>query len=289
MSSEEVIKENLTRWSTKPLIEDNGVIVGCSSNQEWLLPWWWMNLQMQNNKLPITFFDFGNMTSVAKQWCEKRGQLQTLSNEVIESFIALKSDVISEQINTWENHKNLDVWKARLAWFKKPFACIQSPYSKTIWIDLDCQVRKSLTPLFSFSENQYGMSMAQEPEYIMKHHRDTGELLEGEIEYNSGVISFKHGSSLIQAWAKNCLESNENLRGDQEVFSRFIFENKIIIPSLPPKFNQRAIFTEDLKEIYPKDDSIAVWHWCGGQKLYIHAKIEFLKSQSFINFSLDSD
>lgn len=47
------------------------IVVVCSKDKEWMLPWWWMHYHYHNS-LPVTFIDQG-MSAAAKQWCAKRG------------------------------------------------------------------------------------------------------------------------------------------------------------------------------------------------------------------------
>ena len=278
----------LTRWSSPPAKRGDGVIVGCTANFEWLLPWWWLHYQMQNIEYPVTFFDFGDMSTSAKKWCEKRGQLKSLPNVDIEKLILKKEDISTHRGKIWESPVVRDVWKARSAWFKKPFACLQTPYERTVWLDLDCQVRRSITPLFHFCDTPHKVSMVREPEAINTKHKEAGELLEGEIEYNSGVIAFKHGAELISDWFKMCMESNAIVRGDQEAFSRMLHEKGIIITPFPEHFSQRSCYAHATEDVYPKNPAVIILHWCGAQKHYVNVQMELLKQKTLMNFSLGS-
>ncbi len=279
-------KEILTQWNKECSLEPYGVIVGCSCSQEWLLPWWWMHFQMHNSEYPVTFFDFGDMTQLGKNWCSKRGRLETLPKNSIGRFIAPRQNIPSRHVVFWESHKNLNVWEARVSWFQKPFACLHSPYKKTLWIDLDCQVRKSIAPLFVFCDTPYEVAMVEEPAYIMKLHRDVGELLEQEIEYNAGVIAFNHGANLIQSWARKCLECNQTLRGDQEVFSRLLFEKGIKILPIPPSYVERSSYSPITLVISQVGESNIIVHWAGSHKQLIRISIELFKTSALMDFSL---
>lgn len=283
MSGDEDLKESLIRWQKQPILESCGVITGCTRNQEWLLPWWWMNFQLHNSEYPITFFDLGDMTAQGKEWCKKRGRFESLSTKSIESFIQPRTNVSNKKVTSWEGHKNLNVWEARLAWFKKPFACLSTPFDKTLWIDLDCQVRNSLAPLFGLCDSFSQMSLVKEPDNVINEHYKNGDLLEGEKEYNSGVIAFKHGASLIQRWAKKILEDNHILRGDQEVITRLLFTENIKIFEIPKNYVQRAEFYPQLQKICAVDPSNIVLHWCGTNKMFIRIQMDFLKERCLLN------
>lgn len=268
--------EEMYKWASVNTLGD-GVLVGCNASQEWLLSWWYMNYRM-HNEFPITFVDFGDMSETAKEWCLRRGQLKSLSIQ-IENFVASLDNVPLEQAITWQWREDYDIEQARFAWFKKPFACLQSPFKRTIWMDLDCQVRKSITPIYDYCENDCGFAIAKEhPSQQEKHELD--EIIKkGEVEYNSGVFVFKHGIPLIQEWAEMCLAQNSYLRGDQETLSLLIFNKKLHISTLPFEYNTRYHIQEE------NDPTII--HWLGMGQEIIKDLISFLEGKCFMNFSLN--
>lgn len=69
---------------------DDGVIVGTSQRQEWLLPWWWMHYRLYNNH-PVTFINFGDLSPKAIDWCKQRGSLISLN--LSDQFLATKEMV----------------------------------------------------------------------------------------------------------------------------------------------------------------------------------------------------
>lgn len=268
--------DELCKWGQQT-IDHDGVIVGCCQNQEWLLPWWWMHFKM-HNQYPVTFVDFGDMTSIAREFCQKRGQLITLN--IPESFITPKEKLNGKYESLWKRI-GLDLETSRSAWFKKPFACLQSPYKRAMWIDLDCQTRLSIEPIFDYCENSWQIAIGIEPPIVQQMHERRGTLYYGEIEYNTGVIVFKHGCPTIQEWAKFCIKRNESLRGDQEALSRMAFENDIQLPLLEPIHNCRAEMREDLNV-----KSVIIFHWLGGSKHHIKGQINLLENSCDIDFSM---
>lgn len=269
--------DNLFKWTVQAPLNTEGVIVGCTKSHEWILPWWWMNYRMHND-YPVTFFDFGDLSNAAKEWCQNKGTLVTLENPV-DSFIAMKEDVAGEHSTQWELHNDLDTWKARLAWFQKPFACLHSPYKRTLWIDLDCQVRQSVAPIFDSCDNSHGISMVEEHDLILKEHRNDNLIFADETEYNSGVISFQHGIPLIQEWAKMCIEENKNHRGDQEVFSRLLYKKDMTIWPMNPTFNWRIHFSS---QVPPH-----ILHYPGVCKYMIEEQIEMLTTKAHMNLTFE--
>lgn len=274
----------LCQWSKAPVIKQDGVIVGCTRSHEWILPWWYMHFRMHNEH-PITFFDFGNLSSSAKEWCKARGQLVILP-ETIEYSIVKKEAISSELVTRWEGHQNLDVWNARKAWFKKPFACLNSPYERTLWIDLDCQVRKMIDPIFLCCENPLKIAVVEEPDWVLEKHVKHGYLYEGEMEYNTGVIAFKHGCELIKQWAQACVENNHTQRGDQEVLAQMLFVRDLCLPTLPSNYNKRGYVQVGSEGDLKIDESVVILHWVGIGKEIIETQMELLQHVCFVDFNL---
>ena len=270
------LPSGLFDWRVEKPLDHDGVIVGCNGSHEWMLPWWWVNFRLHND-YPVTFFDFGGMTESAKSWCKARGQLVTLEIPV-DLFLA-KREAVSETVKpSWEGDKGSDVWEARPNWFKKPFACLHSPYKRTLWIDLDCQVRKPVADLFDYCDNRLGISVAREPDEIIKFYFEEGRIFADEIEYNTGVVAFKHGSVLIVDWAKECVEKNHYLRGDQEVLTRLFYEKKITPFALLPEYNSR--WHGGLSA-----DTVII-HWLGAGKGEIRNQIHALQSMALMDLSI---
>ncbi len=271
------MNKHLVKWSLQTQ-EGDGVIVGCANNHEWMLPWWWLNYKLHNN-YPVTFFDFGDMSERAKEWCEKRGELKTLN---LPDFVTEKEEIHKDLHVVWEPLvSQLDVWEARLQFFKKPFACLQSPYQRTAWIDLDAQVRQPIDMIFDFCENSYGMALVEEPLSVREEHEALHLLEKGEIEYNTGVVVFKRGAKVIEEWAEECLSNNKDVRGDQEALSRLFYKKKEKLPSLLPFFNWRGNMDLPKEQI----QSLVIIHWLGACKIFIKKQMQVL-SQCAIDLSL---
>ncbi len=209
-----------------------GIIVGCDQNQEWLLPWWWKHYS-KHNHYPVAFVDFG-LSKEAKDWCKQRGLYIDLTSADTSTFVQKPNAEIQKK---WEARYGDAIWAERLAWFKKPFACLSSPFALTLWLDLDCQVRGSLDPLFHSLGLGIEIALRRESESIQQLHQQLEFILPGEINYNSGVIAFSHSSSIIQQWTELAVQHNELFISDQQALSRAIFLHKPIILDLPNEFN----------------------------------------------------
>lgn len=237
----------LTSWRSLPILKGDGVIVGCDSDQEWLLPWWWDNY-ISCNPWPVSFIDFG-LSKKARAWCEERGDVVDL--EVPDVLIAGKGDIDPKLASDWEEIYGKTYWQCRKGWFKKPVAMLQSPYERSLWIDLDCEILGPIEILFCKCEVESGIALVRErllPEQY-------GRLIPGEVIYNSGVVVFKRGSIWIQKWVEDCLYRNHEFWGDQEVLSRLIFNHNLKITEIPEIYNWRISQGLNLNAV--------IIHWLG--------------------------
>ncbi len=194
-----------------------GVIVGADVAQEWLLPWWWENYRA-HNCLPVAFFDFG-MSRSMRRWCEERGECLDLSTRGL--FVAPKEEIDPRLAAEWEKGMGEKFWERRLAWFKKPFACLKSPFERTLWSDLDCEIRCRLEPLFRYAE--------KEPSIATVRWKDGS--------YNSGIVVFREEASLLRAWVDIALSSSHLFRGDEEILGHLFQKRGIAEGALPGVYN----------------------------------------------------
>lgn len=273
---------HLCQWKFKTPIPEDGVIAGCANNQEWMLPWWYMNYS-QHNQYPITFIDFGDMSSNAKTWCQERGQLISLDIPTNE-FILDKSKINPKLAHFWSTSTahGENIWQVRLEFFKKPFACLASPYLRSIWIDLDCQIFKSIKPIFDACETPQGIAAAEESSHIRLWHAQRGSIEIDEREYNTGVLAFKHGIPLIIEWAKYCIKRGSHVYGDQDAFCHMLYEKEETIPTLSPIYNWKG---SNILENENDCNQIVILHWMGRTKNMIQIQIDHYKERG-MNLSI---
>jgi hypothetical protein len=189
------------------------VIVGADAEQAWMLDWWYGNY-IKHNKYPIIFADFGLHPSHV-EWCKKRGTVLGLR--------------IPSNIR---------------GWFKKPFAIFQSGIDIALWIDVDCEIRANVEPIFNFIT--YG-KVAMAPD---KHNR----WCVNETPLNSGVIgAWPSSHALIGKWADRCRRPNK--RGDQEIFNDMVSEWGDSVLQMPQQFNRLRLDGDS-------PDAL-IMHWTG--------------------------
>jgi hypothetical protein len=221
-----------------------GILVGTDQTLAWLLPWWWKHYS-RFNRYPVIFVDFG-LSDEAVAWCRERGEVVKLHLD--RSFIASKADVCPDLAADWEHLYGKNVWEARQGWFCKPFAMLLSSFETTLWMDLDCEVRGSLEPLFDHLHPASDMSLISDPER--------------EKIYNSGVVLFRKHSRLLKEWAEQCLGKSDQCLGDDYVLSPLIESGAYSFQELPKEYHWMMRGELNL--------SALILHWAGNWgKLFI--------------------
>lgn len=209
-------------WRKEGPQAKDGVLVATDIGREWMLSWWW-NHYSRHNTHPVAFVDFG-MTEEARAWCRERGEF--ISLRVADVFVAEQEEIDASFVQDWEKYFGKHFWPSRRAWFKKPLACLQSPFQRTLWLDLDCEVRGDISSLFAFADHPAGIALCKER--WTKREYPT---------YNSGVVPFRRGLPLIEAWANESFVKNHLFRDDQDVLSYLIADQKIDVNPLPEQIN----------------------------------------------------
>ncbi len=240
----------MLEWSPFFSEQKEGVIVAIDENQEWLLPWWWENYS-KYNRFPVTFVDLG-LSIKAREFCREKGNLVELPLNAH----ARNSDFQSQELEQDSQSFHEDSFRKRRCWHKKPLAMLQTPYLYSLWLDVDCEVRASLLPLFVQIASKEFLLICPEHESLQKRLSSEGTLLKGEIFFNSGVIGFRKGSFYILEWALFTLENQNSYFGDQNILSRLIFNLNWPVEILDPTYNWYG-------SIYEIPSDVKVVHWAG--------------------------
>ena len=217
-----------------------------------MLPWWWSRYR-DHNTFPVTFIDFG-MTDAMRSWCLERGEVIAVDSD--SNYITSRSHIDVGLAKQWETFYGWKIWNARLIWFKKPFALLQSPYEKGIWIDVDCEVLGSVNPLFSQCDFLSQLALVRE------HSTDHLPRLDPNVRYNGGVVAFQHGTPIVEKWAEGALNLNHLFAGDDYLLSHLIHTFQINVVELSNVYNWRMANGLNLNAV--------ILHWVGsGGKNYI--------------------
>ncbi len=254
-------------WREVEAVIPQGVMVASNEKQEWLLPWWWENYTKHNN-YPVTFVDFG-LSEEGKNFCRQRGELVEIP--VIPS-LGVKEEVKGERGQFWETiYESSAWWEKRTLWHKKPIALLQTPYEYTLWLDTDCEIHSSLTPLFIKMGEKEAVLICPEPEEAQEYDRAKGHIFADEVLFNSGVIGFIRGSPHILEWAYHTIKEHGSHLGDQNLLSRLIYEKKWPVQILDRLYNWRQI-------THGKHPDVKITHWVGdlGKFFISMKKLDFL-------------
>ena len=191
------------------------------------------------------------MSKTARRWCEDRGDCFT------PTFPPLKK-LSTKTRSRWEATFGSGIWHFRAAWFRKPTACLQSPFARTCWLDLDCEVRGSLEPIF------HSLTFAEIALVADPTHRVDAETPRDEVPYNSGVVAFCKESQILHHWVTLASRENEFFVGDQEALSRAIYLHRPKLLELPPIYNW-------FKPLGPNPNALIIHHLCGCKAQLAHA------------------
>lgn len=217
-----------------------GIIIGLDHNLEWLLYWWWENYKKFND-LPIAIFDFG-MSASGIEMANAIGNIFSIPKELVAEENSKEISLADKK--KWEiifDKKNF--WISRPSWFKKPIAAMLSPFEKTIWIDLDCEIHSNIEHMFEFIQNH---PLALVRESIESNFLDhiMGCSYVDEVVYNSGVIVFYPKSDVIRKWYQLTFDQSFAFSGDQHVLSRVIYENRYPVMEMEYIYNLQGINPE---------------------------------------------
>lgn len=206
-----------------------GIIVGADAKEEWLLSWWWSNYSRHMN-YPVCFMDFG-MSKEAAEWCKTKGQYLPITEDT--EALALATDPPPGlELLCGEGFR-----EKRKAWFKKPFACSASPFSKSIWVDLDCLILDSLASIFDDLGKIGELSLVREPPEVQMNCKKNLLIEDGEVLYNTGVVGFLRDSIILQDWMNILKDTSYHFPGDQDALSKAIFLKKFPVVELSPLYN----------------------------------------------------
>ena len=204
-----------------------GILIGADRHVEEFLPWWWKYYSLYNSR-PVSIVDFG-MSEKGRAWCV--GKMHIIEFHATCDWVKSQSEIEPLNFQLWKKQyyngtASPNLWKSRNAWFKKPSACLLSPYDFTLWIDIDCEVCGSLDPLFNLRDQDFDLAIVRED-----FHTEWKPL------YNSGVMLFRKNRSFLKEWHNRCRSDNGRAMGDQDVLSQLIVEGRVDIHTIPPIYN----------------------------------------------------
>jgi len=226
-----------------------GVLVATDAKQQWLLPLWWDRYRSCND-LPVIFVDLG-MEEESLKWCRQRGRVLPFKRWVECKEVSWEGFEGSQALRGphWDlpTMAKLDrSWflEGRKRWMQKPSICLLSPFAKTLWLDLDCEVLGDLQDVFH--ELEEGKEIAA----AMNCSREQSQPI-----FNSGVMVFVQKAPLLQKWALMIEKEGHRYLGDDCLLSVLCNQHPDKVSILPNIYNWRPHLGVPF---FPK-----VFHWMG--------------------------
>lgn len=249
---------------------DKGILIAASHHIEWLLPWFIYTYQRQNT-LPIACVDLG-LSPTMRAFCASKGSMITPS---IPFPLITTESIHPDTKNAWTQVLGEGMLEVRKQWFKKVVAFASTPFPLTLWLDIDCEVRANIEPIFSQIGPNIDLALTPEPPALQKGFTQLGFCLPGEITYNTGVVLYRKESPFLQAWQKEVWQHNALHIGDQEALSRVLFTQPVPFALLDPLWNWDRGLGENQKA--------AIFHWHGEKgKRHLAQEIECLRALQII-------
>lgn len=158
----------------------------------------------------------------------------------------------------------------RATYFHKPFALLKTPFKKSVWIDIDCQINGSIAPLFDYCRQEISLT----PMSPYKHQNPTQgkKNTENSVIYNSGVVCYQKGDPIISHWAVASICRSEWYYGDQDVLNELIWEQKVKVNFVPNRYNW-------IVKEWGQNPNAEVIHYAGLSKSYDHSSFSTFKIQ----------
>lgn len=200
-----------------------GVLIGADSAMEWCFRWWFEHYS-KHNDFPVTVIDFGLSA-------------QGLHNAKIIGHV-IPCECASPKNYAYKPLDHFYVDKKRPIWFSKPRALTLTPYQHTVWIDIDCEVRGSIAPLFDYCTSALQFSAVQSLPAGQIWAYNNQFLKPGEILYNGGVIAYDRDSNLLHKWVEQTRNRSERYFADDVAFSSIIAENNLVMDEIPKEYNR---------------------------------------------------
>ena len=199
---------------------DNGFMTGCDSETEWQFPWFVENFK-KHNDTHLLVVDFGMSREMAK-WAGKN----------VDSLA------------------DMSTAKAK-GWFLKPVAMMNTPFTKTVWIDTDCEVLGNIQSLFDLIAGDK-LNMVLDRPWSKKFNTTM---------YNSGIVGFQRKPGILAKWASGVDPSKH--RGDQEALHMMLddLQRMVFINELPHKYN--VLRLDHLSGTAPANRLVN--HWTGSK------------------------
>ena len=248
------------------LQNEKGVLIASDKTLEWLVPYWYYNYRLHND-YPVAIVDFG-LSDEMVSWCKER----MLYKKLEQLDFTVEKDAVSQDLrNIWGSCVKGDVYLVRKQWFKKPFALAKTPFRRTLWLDVDCEVKANLSPVFAMNHLVAAPLMHPAAE---AHLLDMGAVPKGQKNYSSGMILYDREAPLINLFKQFAAKENHKFLGDQDLFSHLAHKYQFEVGEMPSVMHCEIRCGLDHRAL--------VWHYTGDQKSLLWDKSITLRKSTFL-------
>lgn len=232
-----------------------GVLTGCDREQEWLLFDWFDHFRKHNPGLPVAFGDLG-MSKEGKKWCKSRGLLIPASQIPLLPPQKSKETGWPYGKERWLQKNLAAVFSSsqRSILFRKPLLMKQSPFQRTLYLDPDCQVLRSLSPLFSIRLGSMKMALRSCNDFFEMKSIGTNKSMFIR-SYNSGVALFEKNSPLLNFWISLLPGKIDSFNNDDRLLSFAIAKYGMPATRLALKYNWIYY--------WGPNPGAVIYHWIG--------------------------
>ncbi|PCI77178.1 hypothetical protein COB21_03325 [Candidatus Aerophobetes bacterium] len=210
---------------------DQGIITGCDYKQEWMLKWWLYHAK-KNSRLPLSVIDFG-MSKSAKIFLQSRVHIID-GSKALNPFLKPSSYIFP---SNWPENWKQDATSQRPFYFAKILATQLSPYTQSLWVDVDCKIIENPIGAFAYIDEAQGLSMALDDPQTALRWKKENLIRPVSIAYQAGVIAFNKNSPLMEKWRSLCINLYNKEYSEQTALSNHLLENNLCINTMPSFFN----------------------------------------------------
>ena len=244
-----------------------GVLVGADASQEWLLAWFYSHFREFNPECPIAFADFG-MSPEGQCWCRERGALFTVPELSSGAMDQPGSFFEGEFWAQWGAGTSGCMPMASI-YFRKPLALALSPFDKTLWLDLDCEVRGDLEALMSLPLPSDGLGATFCGSGCFIKNLGSGEIIPVP-KYSTGVLLAEKNSALLTEWVE-LVKGKISFYTDEECLGFLVERKQRPMTLIPCEYNWPAAN-------WGENSMAFIYHWMGKEgKQRIKALVDGFK------------
>lgn len=145
---------------------------------------------------------------------------------------------------------------SKWGWLRKPFAILESSFSKILWMDNDVEVRRSVDEYFRMIDKGH-LCVGWDSYNPRAFRRNLPE--EAKL-WDSGLVGLTHGDVVIEKWSEELNRRPFAFRGDHEALSLVIHERNCAFEEIPKTLHRMRL--DPVADSVQRSELIT-FHWTG--------------------------